>query len=359
MIKQYVFLFHGMGKQVKGEWHKPFIESFHSALQHYSPYKGLSKKKIEEEHFKFIPINYDSVFEGYRKRWKKNANGVRDRVAAENKEIGRVFEWLGTSIEDDDKVETIFWDSLLDPLIWYGLPEARQAVVAKVNTQIGAALKTMYAEERTNTAHILAHSLGTSVMHDSLISLRHFPDHEGLFDPASHKWRTIGMIANVSRLLESKFKLDANIPRNAYKAYNSILNPGSADSICANYVNVRHRADPFTMPRRFNPGDWPTNAYSDIETVRFNDIKLVHSFTHYMENPRVHLPLIRLISGRVVLGTGPEIKKVWNEYIEKYPQSASIEFDSFRNLFSNDPDKKLDIKKLAKFLYEVYKELKE
>ncbi|MHC5072806.1 MAG: hypothetical protein ACYTGO_20220, partial [Planctomycetota bacterium] len=113
--------------------------------------------------------------------------------------------------------------------------------------------------------------------------------------------------------------------------------------------------DPFTWPRRFKPGDWPTFAYSDVETERFKDVKKVHDFEHYFANPRVHIPLLRLITGRVAMGTANEVTKAWNDFMDAYLVSTSELFDNLRGLFGGDQDRKLSTVDTIKYLYETFK----
>ncbi len=356
MVRQTVFLVHGMGSHPSG-WDKSFRKSFLGALRQWAPFDGVSAREIERDHVHFVPIEYDSVFEGYRERWRDGSRSVLNRARSESSEVGVVLDFLAQNAEEDAGFEDFFWSHLLDPLLWFSSKQARQACVAHVLAQVGAGLRDMYARERTNTAHVVAHSQGTSVIHDALIALRHWDGHEGLFDPAGHRWKTVAMVANVSRLLEARFKLDHNAPREAYKAYRSVLDPGRADTIVENFFNARHAADPFLMPRRFRPGNWPSFGYTDIEIVRFKDVKKVHDFEHYFEHPSVHLPILRSILGRQGMGTQAEISRVWNEYIQRHPTAASIEFDHLRDLFGRDPDAKLKVQKLATYLWAAWKEL--
>ena len=47
----------------------------------------------------------------------------------------------------------------------------------------------------------------------------------------------------------------------------------------------------------------------------------------------------------------------WNAFVAAHPFTASNEFDILRSLFSRDEDKKLNVPKLAEFLFRVFQEL--
>lgn len=355
MQKQYVFLVHGMGGHEVDKWHKPFVDAIVKALRLYEPFSTITKKKIEEEHFRFVPISYDSVFEHYRKKWGALTGDVAKQIEKESAAVGDVFRKLSESAGTTTGLQGFFWSHVLDPLLWYTLKEARCRAVQVVIKQLTAGLMDMYAKERTNVAHVVAHSLGTSVIHDSLIAMRFWSGAGGLFEPRSHRWRTLAMVANVSRLLEARFKVDEHLHREDFKTYRSVLRPGGPESVVDNFVNFHHDLDVFTWPRRFHPADWPTNAYTDVQTERFKKVTTVHGFDHYLANPRVHIPLLRSISGRPTMCTAPEMAKAWSDFLEKYPTTRSTAFDSLLDLFPADQSKEMTPLEVAEFLYEAWR----
>jgi hypothetical protein len=337
-------------------WHRPYVDAVVAAARHYEPFASRTKEEVEREFFEFVPISYDSVFEGYRNRWRTGAGTVAERITAESATVGKIFTTLAESAGSEDGIEGFFWSHLLDPLLWHTLKEARCAAVAQVVEQLAQGVKTMYAEERTNTAHVVAHSLGTSVVHDALVALRFWDGHEGVFDPKSHKWISVSMVANVSRFLEARVKVDPHLHREDFKVYRSVLNPGDAGSIVDRYWSYAHELDPFTRPRHFHPGNW-TVGYQRIVPERTNEVMAVHDFDHYLANPRVHIPLLREISGRPALCTGPEMTKVWNDFVEANPVTATQVFDAAKAIFDDDPEQKLTATEAIRYLYEVFEVL--
>ena len=91
MTKQYVFLVHGMGLMEAG-WHEPFVKAIVDAMRNYPPYDEMDAGEITDTLMHFIPVSYDSVFDGYRERW---AQLTGDDIADEISEESRV--WGGTT----------------------------------------------------------------------------------------------------------------------------------------------------------------------------------------------------------------------------------------------------------------------
>ena len=69
--------------------------------------------------------------------------------------------------------------------------------------------------------------------------------------------------------------------------------------MCRHYINAKHDWDPFPRPKEFKPlDDWPDVAtrkegrYVPI-TINAFQHKNIHGFSHYLSNPKVHVPLFR------------------------------------------------------------------
>jgi hypothetical protein len=137
---------------------------------------------------------------------------------------------------------------------------------------------------------IVAHSLGTSVVHDSLQILGTEPiaGFTNALGPPNERFRAIFMLANVSRVLES-----------GVGAFESIVRGGGQNdlkSTCTRFLSFRHELDPFCVLKPFLPNDFdPTfNRIRSLSHYRDFDI---HGLEHYLDHPRVHVPLINSICG--------------------------------------------------------------
>ena len=359
MSRSYVFLIHGVGKHDPDTWSTPWKDGIIRELKRYEPYKNVQQEVIEKDLIRFVPIGYDAIFEGYRNRWHDLAGALADNAVIKNPSVRKALEWVAAPDGDDSK-NKFFWENVLDALLWQTFPEARAAVIARVVKQCVDGIKEMMEENKgADNAHFVAHSLGTSVLHDSLVSLALQKDlHEGAFDPSRFKWQSVFMVANTSRLLQSSFDISNSGSPEDYKVYNSHLKPGGSKSLCRSYFSVRHRADPITWPRSFAPVDWPSVSYSDLETVNYDELKEVHDFNNYLANPLVHLTLIRKILGNNKIGSQEEVRLAVKEFQKEHNKTAGQEFSDLRDLLNGNFDRDLSTKELVEYLVRAYKELK-
>ncbi len=370
MARQYVFLVHGLGLHPAEDWDKSFKDTIHAALQNYAPFKGKSANDIEDEYLRFIPISYDDIFEGFRKRTKEMTASVAGGAGV-GKTLADVFQKIADSAQATQGAEKFFWESALDPLLWKGWPLVRDAVIARVNKQFADGLREMNSEKLKVGpfigAHVIAHSLGSSVAHDALVCLRYSSVDEGLFEPHELMWDSVSMVANVSRLLEcmvppSKTTSAASpdvytnvAPADAFEVYSSCLRPDSPNSTCRKYLNFRHDGDPFTWPLSFSPPDW--TDYTDVTTSRFAELKTVHDFELYFSDPAVHVQVLRKIFGTNKLCTPAEVDDAVATFNASHPDHATDEFNKLHSLFGYDFNKSLSLTELATFILRVYQEL--
>jgi hypothetical protein len=93
------------------------------------------------------------------------------------------------------------------------------------------------------------------------------------------------MISNVSRVLQA-----------SPKAYDSIVKPGpigDKKSYCAQYYNFRHELDLPARIKSFSPVEWAGYEFIAVSHYRDHDI---HDVSHYLDNPRVHIPILRSLT---------------------------------------------------------------
>jgi len=357
MPRAYVFFIHGVGEQAADSWSRGWQDALIAALRQYAPYDRQTPEQIGKDVLRFVPISYDRVFEGYRKRWVDFAGALADSEVLGDGPLQDALTWIAH--DQDASVRQAFWTHALDAVLWAGLPQARAAVIASVIDQIVAGVKQMLAENAgADRAHWLAHSLGTSVLHDALICLRFAQDlHGGAFDPANFKWQSVSMVANTSRLLRAWKPLSQGVPLEQFHPYRSLLRPGSAESLTRSYHNIHHRLDPITWPKQFLPAGF-TTGYSDDETQHFEDPTRVHDLAHYVENPLVHLRLLRTFLGDDRLGSAAEVDAVAKAFVRRFPLTGSKPFAELRDLFDDSSDKPLTLADLAKFLSRAFKALR-
>ena len=359
---QHIFLVHGIGKHGTG-WSESWQKTFLDRLATYSPFRSATPEEVREV-CQFVEITYDDTFEGIRTEWSDLGGaltGVKSNLA-----FVTLLQKLDSS-SPNSSFEKFFWENMLDVALWFGFKEARSAVIANLVAQLTKELQQRLAgtsaADRPNLSnfHVIAHSLGTSVIHDALVSLSRSKVTAPDYGTKLFRFQNLVTVANVSLAMESPFDLDPNLPSDAYRALSSNVCPStlkSRDAVCRNYVNVRHELDTVTWPRMsdplsLDPNDWKAPEYLQVLESRFLDISHVHDLEHYFASPRVHVPVFRRIFGNTVggvdLGTEDETKqavKIWQETSFDGGSPASL----VRSLFDGDRVKKLTLVELIDLL---------
>ena len=332
--KPIVILVHGMGdgappkptNKKLGEFGEQFVEATDGLLTSFSKHKQQSITDfVDVEEF-----YYNDTFETIAKTMGDQSKTVADRFVALQhlfpggggflpEFIGRYSGWeskFGSS-------KNFFFTHWLDVLFY----------MTYVGEKIRIDLQQRLAETIRDTGnasriHIVAHSLGTAVVHDALQKLYPpggVPVHGGKdwFSVESDQLGSIWMVSNVSKLINSVI----NFPDPT--ARTSTVKPGPGG--CAiRFYNVRHRLDPFTLVRPFRPkndGTWLTHEsyellYGDIPTELVLDAN-THSFGQYISNPRVGLPMIaRFIGNSKFKTTKKEVRKLVQKHAAASIQGA-------------------------------------
>lgn len=327
MAKPILFVVHGMGKHKSG-WHKEINNALGTALGHYSFFDDSTLNSW----VKIVPITYDDEFEKLRKLWKDDAAKVvkkmqqpdsRDKyqLALSRFEADKLLE-LQTELGTDSFFNTHVLDVLL-----YRFTALGEKIRVKVAKSI---VSTLMAESgEVPSWAVMAHSLGTSVTHDTLHAL--YADkiwREGkvkkLFVPGQYTASCVIMLANVSRVLQSRAK-----------AYKSRVKPGNG-GMCDYFINAYHQLDPFPRVKQFDPGDeWlggqnTEELYSSISINVINQPN-VHAYTHYLENPKVHVPVFRSLIGEIAI-SNRELKKAYDDFFQNSPNAT---YRDLRNRLEN------------------------
>jgi hypothetical protein len=363
MPQQLVLVVHGMGKHPKDSWFNPVGSLLRDTFRQYEPFRSLTEIAFDRL-VHFAPISYDAVIEdGYRKQWSDLANALSHPDLAVSSDIRQAIEATLDSSNSDTGLQQYFWDNLLDVLLWQFLPQARDAIIAHVDGEVGTAIKEWNmknAEDPGGFPHVLAHSLGTSVATDSLVSFRSWKDPAGVLDPRNFRWRSVTMLANVSRLLQATISPSTTIGLSSYAVYDRGLRPGQPWSLCEFFTSCRNEWDPITWPKRFDPNKqteayWPEKTYVENVTDRYSSLRRIHDFESYIADPRVHVPLIRRVMSDESLCTLSELGGAWSKYSATFSHSESFSSASLSGILGTDPDRDLGVAELVQYLCESFK----
>lgn len=291
-----VFLVHGMGVH-EDSWSTEFVDAIAAAYDQYPGLKGLPLKEL----FRFVPITYDDIFREIVKNWEDAAELIASASKETGASVSKLTDWLKGASQLDGNFA---WTHAADVLLYRGFVLVRERVCAHVAAQLVNAITQQIKDEGISRWSVIAHSLGTSVIHDTLARLwdtkAAMPG--GIaFSTGNEQAQLVAMIANVSRVLETE----------PYDAYESCVKPGRLAQPgrgCNYFVNARHVYDPFTIPSMFRPQMWPDETTLLAKPARYVYAEVdhihnwnVHDFGHYLKHPRVHVPLIRRLTDETLI----------------------------------------------------------
>jgi hypothetical protein len=287
-MKHVIFLVHGMGTHGEG-WHAAYETQLRGL---YASYSGLAQLPFSD-HFVVEPVRYDQEFEALRDIWKKSSAGLGSALKKSGVKSALV-EMLNRLSGIANK-DTFLSTHIGDVLMYFALRQVSGLVRDSVRLQILKGIKK-HGKVGNVRWSIIAHSLGTAVVHDSLhglytsSSVNPKANFTGVTRPT-----VLAMIANVSRVMEDGGNFDV---------YTSRVHPGvGLKAGCLYYLNARHEWDPFTQPKKFAPmSSWPdpeTRARQLYVECQLRDIAQVnvHALDHYLADPLVHGPLFNCLHG--------------------------------------------------------------
>ncbi|MCK4510789.1 hypothetical protein KAW64_03570 [bacterium] len=316
MLKRILFVIHGMG-DFDTDWAEAADGPITTLRDLSTQYRYFQDEHPIDDVIEFVPLTYDQIFRDIAERWR-DGNGLRDLepefhdwISADAKD--KVLDWLS----DPEHANDFWWTHSADVLMYRLIPAYRNRVRAEVLRQMGEAIERASRPGKRPTCSVLAHSLGTAVAHDCihLLGTQDWRDDSAPSPLAPQHWRfqTITMVANTSRLLE---QANDQVPH----PYKSIVRPGkkkTKDSYCSMFRNCRHVTDPVTWPLPFEPlAGWAEGRRFDKVVVDHYRSLDVHGLSHYLCNPRVHIPLLRLARSRAV--TKEEAKRALDPQV--FPQ---------------------------------------
>lgn len=280
-----LFLIHGMGRQ-PDNWSAPVAEHLTDKSNQYQHFRDTSL----QEYVVFEPIRYDGVFDDLLDRWKNDFSGILNSEAAAAIPGGRLLD-LMESMNDEER--QFFWNHIADLLIYRFFPLYRDRVRIEVIRNIAQKVADYRNQFGRNTRFsFMAHSLGTAVIHDSLHLMgdtQWDDDVANVMGPPHTRFQSLFMLANTSRILQSDIKVT-----------DSIVCPvgGRGDrtrEYLDQYYNVFHKYDPITLFWQLNGESWGGN-FRQVNLSHFRDAN-IHDFTHYLDHPAVHIPLLRILCG--------------------------------------------------------------
>lgn len=282
---------HGMGQHDDVSVKEKVLDSFTAAFGFYKSLNGRNPS----DSFSVVPVSYNSFFDDYRAKLLKRSGSIADRLA----EIDDPASFPLRAVETINAIEMtlgkdeFFFTHWLDVVLYY-----ITLLSEPIRLRVAEAIANSIAEVGAANVHVMGHSLGTAVVHDTLAkaygpaNLVAGAKKVLNLSPVEQRLGGVHMVANVSRALQT-----------FVKAGLSIVRPGPMGCTSV-FVEYRHKLDPITRIRPFDPTDndgWVSHdiyrsAYSLIELTSVTEAN-VHDLGHYLVNPKVHLPMFRLLFG--------------------------------------------------------------
>lgn len=311
MSKQKIFLIHGMGDFLDengkpgNDWHSEWIES----IEEQSKKLKVFKTKKLKDRVKFVPINYDQYFEQYWEKSPLNGKFGNDLGLASMKtkvhgaDIAELANSYNANSTADEKF--FFWSHVADVILWRFGGDMMGWIANEV------ALQLMNEIDAADPPPIIvAHSLGTAVIHGALTALQK----QG-FNASGNSVPSVLLYSSVARILSQKYARVYKKPCNAKNG-----------SLMRNLRHIYNVFDPFTWFKRYD-ADKAEGKNIPINHIG-KDINLedVHSFLTYMQAPKASAQIFRYVSGLDIFDIKDEVAEL-QEYFEENARYSKDNLD--------------------------------
>ncbi len=300
--KHLVFLVHGIGVH-HANWSNDFQLELEKLSRNYHYFK-INKLKDQLE---FNEITYDKIFRDQIENWQLNFdNLISLSPTASQQSIREALDWMNGM---SDQKENFLWTHVADAVLWKISPYLRNHVITSVARCLAEGINKKIEDSLfTPNYSIVGHSMGTSVVQQTLEALAKGAwsgETFNAFNANDVRFNSIHMIANVGHYFETAKKV----------VYQGYVRPGIIDGLhgyCNKYFNYVNKYDPVCWLGRFSP-DWTVDdGYCDIPISHIH-AKDTHDYIHYLQNPKVHIPLLRSITSRQAVSAAEELKAM-NEF---------------------------------------------
>ncbi|MGD2064593.1 MAG: hypothetical protein PVF51_13560 [Nitrospirota bacterium] len=336
MSQQTLIIVHGMGQHTADSFRQEVLAACQQA---FGLYDSLKDQDVATK-FDVVSVAYNDIFDDFRAQAADRAKTLEERLSAIQGALPLAPALAAriNGIEAGIHNDSFFTTHWLDVLLY------RFTMLSElVRLRLAEKIATTIAGHGPGNVHVLGHSLGTAVVHDTLAKaygpdqLRDASGADRSLSTTKHRLGSVHMVANVSRALESFVEVKA-----------SVVRPGEL-GCTSDFLEYRHRLDPFTRVRPFDPTDngrWVShvtfrNAYSLITPTSVTQAN-THAVGHYLLNPLVHLPLFRIL-----FRFRPRKKEVDDASARFFEHTVQTKADRLEQAFAdfspNDPDSVKDL----------------
>lgn len=274
MAKQAVILVHGMGTHPNGN----ITRDFKKALTDRAASFGVTDPGFINN-VDYKEFNYSDYFDTIRLQFAQNAQA---RQKGFKYLVGKGFEekllTQLTSFEAKFGKDEFFYTHWLDVILY-----STMYFGEKIRIDFIRELEKLRKKYNHKNMHIVCHSLGTALVHDALA--KYYREDSDPFDnipdlkTGNFNMASLWTFANVSRMVN---------------LLNGLENPNSSTVVTGNngctnnFINVRHKYDPFTWYKTYD------RRMNDKLTLTNSVIRKVntHDFYEYVTEPNVSRSLL-------------------------------------------------------------------
>lgn len=288
MDKSVLVVAHGMGSDTEESVKETVAKSANTALKRFKSYRNHDYEDFVDIHV----IAYNDIFE-------KERNALESRVAEIDGYFGGKSHLVPTAARGEGFLNrSEFFKSHALDVVLYGSLHSEI-----VRSRFAGRIAEIDGNRSSNQKlHLVAHSLGTAALHDTLHKLftGGMEDENGKRQTLSlkdNKLDSLWMFANVSNLMFQLNPLKINID-----PFDSIVKPNVSESGCTRLMyNIWHEYDPIAIAKPFDPkkdDNWVgeqdyKRRYKKIITKTLHGTLNPHSLSNYLLNPNVAYHFLR------------------------------------------------------------------
>lgn len=307
MAKDIVILVHGMGTHARDNMKKEFTEGVNTTarcLLSDNSYDISQQVDLQE-------FNYSDELDEFLKKLEKNLKAITDKKLDQINSLGLTGDVIDVLLAFHNDFKDNFFRTHWMDVILYG------------TTYFGEKLRVEFArffcsklKQSIDTGcrlHVIAHSLGTALVHDTLSKLyrREFSMTDNIPDlpTGSFNFDSLWTFANVSRMV--------NLLNGLSDPLSSSVTTGPDG--CANaFYNVRHKLDPFTWFKTFDRKMINSKTYENDVVRRWN----THDFQEYVSDPLVTKRLVNTLTPDFYITNSPTNQDTLSKCVSEHRKTS-------------------------------------
>ncbi|RBP49676.1 hypothetical protein [Arenicella xantha] len=274
MAKFTLFLIHGIGIHRDPSWADQAIERLSEAWQ-----RSIKLNTPMQEHIEVVPICYDSAFEDYLDDFADLGKAVfSDALTLPDREREQLAATLVTNAVTH---KHFLWSYLVD-VVLYKMSIVKEQVNALVAKQL---YQHISRHSTSDQFGIVAHSLGTRVINDTLQNIRTAATDKSNFYQQGYRIKFLMQISDVTDLFSLPLNHDQFPPCDVYPhyTYDYLRTITNCFDPIARMVPTRLQHWPEGLKQANHLG---RPVYKDIVLDHVHETN-VHGLTHYMLHPKI------------------------------------------------------------------------